>query len=164
MIGDTYVSDPILWKDFYRSMLNEKFVPEQYGRKQRGGGIAQLYTRKPYMIPVNPHTEEKKNDETIVGAQVTPVAAVEERAKSELKDEIQKRVPHVPIGKKNKKLNQKKKAISRKRKVQSSTSQPKRGRKTKSSKKKSKKSQKKNLKRKIQSPHNFNIFNKKRRI
>ncbi|OOY48520.1 hypothetical protein BOV94_12900 [Solemya velum gill symbiont] len=70
----------------------------------------------------------------------------------------------VPIGKKNKKLNQKKKAISRKRKVQSSTSQPKRGRKTKSSKKKSKKSQKKNLKRKIQSPHNFNIFNKKRRI
>lgn len=39
-----------------------------------------MFYKKPYMIPVNPHTTEEKTNE-IVGKQVTPMAAVGERAK-----------------------------------------------------------------------------------
>lgn len=47
------------------------------------------------MIPVNPHTTVEESKE-IVGKQVTPMAAVEERAKEDLKEEIRDNVPHVP--------------------------------------------------------------------
>lgn len=48
--------------------------------RQCGGGIAGMYSKKPYLMPVNPHTTEEKTNE-IVGKHVTPKAAVEERDK-----------------------------------------------------------------------------------
>ena len=50
-----YVSDPRLWKIFYKNMLEGKFYPQRYKGRQTGGGIAGMYSKKPYMIPVNPH-------------------------------------------------------------------------------------------------------------
>jgi len=99
MLGSRYVSDPEIWRKFYKNMLNGKFDPVQYGGRQTGGGIAGVHSHKSYMIPVSPHTvmEEKPV------VQVTPVAAGIERAKSELRDAIKKDQPHVPIkGKKRK--------------------------------------------------------------
>jgi len=61
MIGSRYVSDPEIWRKFYRNMLNGNFNLEKYSGHQTGGGIAGMYSKKPYMIPVNPHAtlEEK---------------------------------------------------------------------------------------------------------
>jgi hypothetical protein len=56
-----------------------------------------MYSKKPYMIPVNPHIS-KEPDEKVVGKQVTPVAAAEEKARSELKTAVRKDLPHVPTG------------------------------------------------------------------
>jgi hypothetical protein len=49
------------------------------------------------MIPVNPHLAAEKPKE-VIGKQVSPVTAVEERAKEELRDEMRDNVPHVPVG------------------------------------------------------------------
>ena len=48
------------------------------------------------MIPVNPHLSSKESNEQVVGKHVTPMAAVEERAKVEMKEAIKENVPHVP--------------------------------------------------------------------
>lgn len=97
MAGPSYVSDPRIWKTFYKNMLDGQFNPRNYKGRQSRSGIAGMYSKKPYMIPVNPHVtvEEPKG---IVGKQVTPIAAVEERVKGELKDEIRENIPHVPVG------------------------------------------------------------------
>lgn len=48
------------------------------------------------MIPVNSHITVNEPKE-IFGKQVTPMAAVEERAKENLKEEMRENVPHVPV-------------------------------------------------------------------
>ena len=55
-----------------------------------------MYSKKPYMIPVNPHLSSKESNEQVVGKHVTPMTAVEERAKVEMKEVIKENVPHVP--------------------------------------------------------------------
>ncbi|KAJ8319272.1 hypothetical protein KUTeg_004363 [Tegillarca granosa] len=98
-------------------MLNGKFRPEQYRPNQTGGsGIAGMYADNPYMIPVNPHVDNKEEEKVVVGKQVTPMAAEVERAKSELKDAIREDRPHVPINKKRST-----KSISSKRIVEEAT-------------------------------------------
>ena len=98
MLGSMYVSDPTVWRSFYENMIEGKFNPGQYrGRQRGGGGIAGMYSKKPYMIPVNPHATQEPEEKVIVGKQVSPVTAVEERAKSDIKDAIQDNKPHIPI-------------------------------------------------------------------
>jgi len=58
-----------------------------------------MYDKKPYMIPVNPHLDYEQEEKIVVGKEVTPMAAVVERAKSELKDTIEENAPHVPVQK-----------------------------------------------------------------
>jgi hypothetical protein len=57
-----------------------------------------MYSNKPFMIPVNPHVTRDSENKLVVGNQVTPMAAVEERAKSDLKEEIKENVPHIRVG------------------------------------------------------------------
>ena len=98
MLGSMYVSDPTVWRSFYENMIEGKFNPGQYrGRQRGGGGIAGMYAKKPYMIPVNPNATQEPEEKVTVGKQVSPVTAVEERAKSDLKDAIQDNKPHIPI-------------------------------------------------------------------
>jgi hypothetical protein len=96
MMGSTYVSDPRVWKSFYRNMVDGHFRPGKYRGRQTGGGIGGMFSKKPYMIPVNPHLASTESpDKKVVGKHVTPMAAVEERAKSELKNAIKEKIPHV---------------------------------------------------------------------
>ena len=57
-----------------------------------------MYSKKPYMISVNPHLSLKESNEKVVGKHVTPMAAVEERAEVEMKETIKENAPppHVP--------------------------------------------------------------------
>lgn len=96
MSGPTYVSDPRIWKTFYKNMVDGNFNPRSYKGRQSGSGIAGMYSKKPYMIPVNPHITVEEPKE-IFGKQVTPMVAVEERAKEDLKEEMRDNVPHVPV-------------------------------------------------------------------
>ena len=97
MAGSTYISDPRIWKSFYKNMIDGKFKPTQYKGRQTGRGIGNMYAKKPYMIPVNRHvSKEPEIEQVIVGKQITPVTAVEERAKTEMKEAIQEDMPHVP--------------------------------------------------------------------
>ena len=104
MVGTTYVSDPRVWKSFYKNMIDGKFNPGYYRGRQSGCGIANMYSKKPYMIPVNPHVTTEPEQKIVVGKEVTPTAAVEDRARSEFNEAIQDGSPHVPIG--IKRLNQ----------------------------------------------------------
>jgi hypothetical protein len=54
-----------------------------------------MYSKKPYMIPVNPHIPVQDSKE-VIGKRVTPMEAVEERAKEDLREEMRQNVPHVP--------------------------------------------------------------------
>lgn len=105
MVGTTYVSDPRVWKSFYKNMIDGKFNPGYYRGRQSGGGIANMYSKKPYMIPVNPHVTSEPEQKIVVGKEVTPTAAVEDRARSEFNEAIQDGSPHVPIGIKRLKPN-----------------------------------------------------------
>jgi hypothetical protein len=55
MMGSTYVSDPRVWNSFYKNMMDGQFRPGKYRDRQTGGGIGGMFSKKPYMIPVNPH-------------------------------------------------------------------------------------------------------------
>uniref|UniRef100_A0A8W8MMJ6 Uncharacterized protein n=1 Tax=Magallana gigas TaxID=29159 RepID=A0A8W8MMJ6_MAGGI len=57
--------------------------------------IGGMFSKKPYMIPVNPHLSQKEPVDQVVGKHVTPMAAVEERAKEEMKEAIKEKIPHV---------------------------------------------------------------------
>lgn len=106
MLGSMYVSDPAVWRSFYENMMEGKFNPGRYrGRQIGGGGIAGMYAKKPYMIPVNPHVTKEPVEKVVVGKQVSNVTAVEERAKSDLKDAIDDKKPHVPISIKGTKVD-----------------------------------------------------------
>jgi hypothetical protein len=78
----------------YKNIFEGKFNPQNYKGRQSGGGIAGMYSKKPYMIPVNPHIPVKESKEVIC-KRVTPMEAVEERAKENLREKIRQNVPHV---------------------------------------------------------------------
>lgn len=77
-------------------MVDGNFNPRSYKGRQSGSGIAGMYSKKPYMIPVIPHLTVEEPKE-IFGKQVTPMVALEERAKEDLKEEMRDNVPHVPV-------------------------------------------------------------------
>jgi len=166
-----YVSDPRVWKSFYKNMMDGKFDPHRYRGRQKGGaGIGGLYTKKPYMIPVDPHvTREPEEEKVVVGKQVTPVAAAEERAKSELKDAVKEKVPHVSV-KKTIKAKKRARSLSSKKSVKRTISRVKHKKKKRSNNNKPKrKKQKKTVKRRKASKRRtateeYNIFHKKARI
>ncbi|OWF34473.1 hypothetical protein KP79_PYT03496 [Mizuhopecten yessoensis] len=83
-------------------MMRGTFDPGHYRGRQSGRGIAGMYSKKPYMIPVNPHVAPENENKIVIGKQVTPTAAVEERAKAEMKEAVKEDTPHVPVGKKYK--------------------------------------------------------------
>ena len=85
-----YISDPKLWKTFYSNMMKDKI---NHG-KQRGGGITNMYSKKSFIIPVNRFAKE--DEKIVVGKQVTPVEAVQERAQVNLSQAIQEEKPHIP--------------------------------------------------------------------
>lgn len=102
MNSKTYVTDPSMWETFYKNMADKTFNPykyrKQWTKNQIGRGLHGRY-RGSYMIPVNLNAIEKYTDQ-IPTTMVSPVAAAEERALSEMKSEQEK--PHVVIRKKNK--------------------------------------------------------------
>ena len=83
MAGSTYISDPRIWKSFFKNVIDGKFNPTQYKERQTGRRIGNMYAKKPYMTPVNRHvSKELEKEQVMVGKQITPVTAVEERAKN----------------------------------------------------------------------------------
>jgi len=169
MVGSMYVSDPRIWKSFYKNMIDGKFDPGRYrGRQKGGGGIGGMYSKKPYMIPVDPHvSREHEEEKVVVGKQVTPIAATEERAKSELKDAIKGHAPHVPV-KRPIKDRKRKRSLSSRKGVKQTTSKKIHKKRKRDTRRTSKsKAQKKTKKRKIASktqvPEEYNIFRKKQR-
>ena len=89
----TYISDPKIWEAFYKNMAEKKFNPYKYKPKQIGRGMR---SRKSYVIPIRPHSQL---DTVGISPQVTPVAAVEERAKSEHLKDVKEGVPFVKVSK-----------------------------------------------------------------
>jgi hypothetical protein len=75
-------------------MIDGQIRPGKYRGRQTGGGIGGMFSKKPYVIPVNRNLASTESpDKKIVGKHVTPMAAVEERAKAELKDAIKESIP-----------------------------------------------------------------------
>ena len=70
-------------------MAEKKFNPYKYRPKQKGRGWGY---KTSYRIPVRPHSEIAIQPKVPL---VTPVAAVEERTKDELKKDIQEGNPHI---------------------------------------------------------------------
>lgn len=109
MNSQTYVSDPNLWETFYKNMAKNTFNPYKYRKNQKkdqiGRGLNGRY-RRSYMIPVNSNTV-KEEPNPINTTLVTPVAAAEERAVSEYKDEKKKKEPRVKLVKRIKKITSK---------------------------------------------------------
>lgn len=93
MNSKTYISDPKLWEAFYKNMAEKKFNPYKYKPKQIGRGMRK---RKSYVIPIRPHSQFET---TNLVPQVTPVAAVEERAESEHMKDVKTGVPFVKVAK-----------------------------------------------------------------
>lgn len=91
MNSKTYISDPKIWEVFYKNMAEKKFSPYKYKPRQIGRGMRK---QNSYAIPIRPHSQL---DNQI--AQVTPVAAVEERAKTEHLKDVKEDVPHVKVTK-----------------------------------------------------------------
>lgn len=91
MNSKTYISDPKMWEVFYKNMAEKKFSPYKYKPRQIGRGMRK---QNSYAIPIRPHSQL---DNQI--AQVTPVAAVEERAKTEHLKDVKEGVPYVKVTK-----------------------------------------------------------------
>ena len=89
MNSKTYVSDPNLWHAFYKNMAEKRFNPYKYRPKQKGRGWGY---KTSYRIPVRPNSEIDIQPKVPL---VTPVAAVEERTKDELKKNIREGNPHI---------------------------------------------------------------------
>lgn len=92
MAGPTYISNPALWAQFHHTDEGENFIPMIRRKSQRGGGI--LNRRRAYMIPVRAPSLPKPDIQ-----QVSPVAAEQERAMSELKESMRNDEPHMPLKK-----------------------------------------------------------------
>lgn len=92
MNSQTYVSDPRLWEAFYKNMAERKFNPYKYKPKQIGRGVKSY---KSYVIPLRPHSQLESEQPT--STPMTPVAAVEERAKVEHAKDVKEGVPFVKV-------------------------------------------------------------------
>lgn len=92
MAGPTYISNPALWAQFHHTDEGENFIPMIRRNSQRGCGI--LNRRRAYMIPVRAPSLPKPDIQ-----QVSPVAAEQERAMSELKESMRNDEPHMPLKK-----------------------------------------------------------------
>jgi hypothetical protein len=88
-----YVSDTRIWKIFYKTCWSEISIFSVI--KVDKLVIARMYSKKPYILPVNPHTPVQESKE-VMGKRVTPVETVKERAKRDLREEIDKNVPYFP--------------------------------------------------------------------
>ena len=112
MNSQTYVSDPTIWQRFYKNMSEKRFNPYQFKKKKRnqtGRGMYGRY-RRSYMIPVNQNTasDSTPTDHTTL---VTPVAATEQRAESQMKEEAKLGKPRIKVVKSIKKRNRVKSSI-----------------------------------------------------
>lgn len=87
----TYVSDPRIWEAFYKNMAEKKFNPYKYKPKQIERGVKNY---KSYVIPLRNHSQLESEENS---TQVTPVAAVEERAKVEHAKDVKEGVPFVKV-------------------------------------------------------------------
>lgn len=92
MNSQTYVSDPRLWEAFYKNMTEKKFNPYKYKPKQIGRGVKSY---KSYVIPLRPHSQLESEQHT--NTLMTPVAAVEERAKVEHAKDVKEGAPFVKV-------------------------------------------------------------------
>lgn len=92
MNSQTYVSDPRIWEAFYKNMAEKKFNPYRYKPKQIGRGVKSY---KSYVKPLRPHSQLKPVQQT--STQMTPVAAVEERAKVEHAKDVKEGAPFVKV-------------------------------------------------------------------
>lgn len=95
MNSQTYVSDPRIWEAFYKNMAEKKFNPYRYKPKQIGRGRKR---QRSYVIPLRPHSQLES---TVNSTHVTPIAAVEERAKTEHANDIKEGVPSVKVDSKS---------------------------------------------------------------
>lgn len=85
-----YVSDPKMWEQAFKDLSSGKINPYTYYRPlQSGRGIGGRYSSS-FHVPVK--APEKSG---VPVKQITPVAAVAERAKSDLKREKRESIPHV---------------------------------------------------------------------
>lgn len=91
MNSQTYVSDPRIWEAFYKNMAEKKFSPYKYKPKQIGRGTKR---HRSYVIPLRPHSQLESPENS---THVTPVAAVEERAKTEHANDVKEGVPFVKV-------------------------------------------------------------------
>lgn len=83
-----YVSDPKMWEQAFNDLSSGKIKP-YYKTPQSGRGIGGRYSSY-FHVPV------KSPEKIIIPVkQITPVAAVAERAKSDLKREKRDNIPHI---------------------------------------------------------------------
>lgn len=98
MQSKTYVSDPKLWATFYGKLMhnNNTFHVKKRNKKrnQIGGGFTGNRYKKSYVIPVTPQNEERKQDSIQL---VSPMTAIEERAKSEHQTDKLDNAPRVKL-------------------------------------------------------------------
>lgn len=132
MNSRTYISDPKIWEAFYKNMAEKKFSPYKYKPKQIGRGMRKQ--KKSYVIPIRPHSQLEYHN-TIY--QVTPVAAVEERAKSEHLKDVKEGVPYVKANKGIKRPSEHSSVIPTKKLKKPTSDKRKNGKKTNLVKKKS---------------------------
>ena len=85
-----YVSDPRIWEQAFKDLSSGKINPYVYNRPhQTGRGLGGRYSST-FHVPV------KAPEKIVVPVkQITPTAAVAERAKSDLKKDKKENVPHV---------------------------------------------------------------------
>lgn len=85
-----YVSDPMMWEQAFQDLSSGQINPYVYNRTPRTGrGLGGRYSST-FDVPV------KAPEKIIVPVrQITPTAAVAERAKSDLKREKKEKLPHV---------------------------------------------------------------------
>ncbi|CAC5359493.1 unnamed protein product [Mytilus coruscus] len=120
MNSQTYVTDPVMWENFYKNMSNKTFDPYKFRKQKKIQTGRGLYGRfkGSYLIPVNPNSVEAES-KSIQIKQVTPVEADANRAESELKDDNGMNKPHVKLlkrikGRKRIKGGRKKKRVNEK--------------------------------------------------
>lgn len=80
-----YISDPALWKKFYENMSDKYFNPYSYRAKRK-----HAVSNHSFLIPVNRNATERN-----VVQQITPSAAILERAKGNLERERKDEEPHI---------------------------------------------------------------------
>lgn len=98
MNSQTYVSDPTIWQNFYKNKSENKFNPYKHRKKkqrQTRRGLHGRY-RGSYMIPVNQNTASDSTPTSNIPL-VTPVAATEERAESQMREETKLGKPRVKL-------------------------------------------------------------------